>query len=220
MDNVNKHYLINSFYYVQRQGNIEGIYSIIWDARGDSSYASMATPISDSIRKVARTSGEMKEAFNEYFINNIILKKDGGYLLVAEDCSNNQVGSNTWHRHFSQSFFYLFYYNIFVCSISNKGIIEWSNIIPKKQSAYNFSSFNTFNSVEGIHFLYNTSDKRNFLIMDNVVSADGKITRNPSLKSYDTGYDFMIRLAKKTGARQLVVPCLYRGKVCFAKIDF
>ena len=220
VDNVNKHYLLNSFYYVQRQGNIEGIYSIIWDAKGDSAYAFRTTPISDSIRKVARNSGVAKEAFNEYFINSIILKKDGGFILVAEDCSNNQVSSNTWRRHYSQSFFYLYYYNIFVCSISNKGITEWSNIIPKKQSAYNFSSFNTFNSIEGIHFLYNTSKKRNFLIMDNVVSADGKITRNPSLKSYDTGYDFMIRLAKKTGARQLVVPCLYRGKVSFAKIDF
>jgi hypothetical protein len=220
VDNVNKHYLLNSFYYVQRQGNIEGIYSIIWDVKGDSTYASRTSPISDSIRKVARKSGVTKEAFNEYFINSIILKKDGGYILIAEDCSNNQVGSNMWRRHYSQSFFYLYYYNIFVCSISNKGITEWSNIIPKKQSAYNFSSFNTFNSAEGIHFLYNTSEKRNFLIMDNVVSADGKITRNPSLKSYDTGYDFMIRLSKKTGAKELIVPCLYRGKVSFAKVVF
>ncbi len=220
VDNVNKRYVLNSFYYVKPQGNIEGIYSIIWDAKGDSSYASTFTPISDSVRKVAKESGRMREAFNEYFIRKIILKNDGGYILIAEDCFNIQGGDNIWHRHYNRSSLYRYYYNILVFSISNRGVIEWSNTIPKKQSDNYFSSFNSFSSVDGLHFLYNISVKRKFLIKDDVISAGGKITRNPNLKNYDTRYDFMIRFAKMTGTAQLIVPCLYRGRLCLAKIDF
>ena len=106
----------------------------------------------------------MNTAFNGYFIRNVILKKDGGYILGADD----------WH-----------YCNILVCSISNVGIIEWYNIILTNQSIdlpFIFSYFSTFTSSERVHFLYNSSNKRKLLLLDNTVSEDGKITRNPHLK--------------------------------------
>ena len=254
IDNVNKRYLLNSFYYVEQRGNIEGIYSFIWDVKGDSTFAALFTPLADSIRSVAKESGGIKYAFNDYFIRKIILKKDGGYILAAEDYSKQSIGGNTWNRSdylypsrnnngyysgyyggiYSPYYYYIIiiltiivpgniYYNILVLSISNKGVIEWSNIIHKTQSSDNtdnFLSFITFNSGAGIHFLYNSSDKRDPLLIENVISADGKLTRNPTLKNNENGYDFMIRFAKKTGARQLVVPCAYRGELGFAKIDF
>jgi len=202
VDNANKRYLLNSFYYMQPQENIEGIYSTVWDAKGDSMYGSRLTPFPDTIRKIARKSGEMNTAFNGYFIRNVILKKDGGYILVADD----------WYD-----------CNILVCSISNIGVIEWYNIILTYQSIhlpFIFSYFSTFTSSERVHFLYNSSNKRKLLLLDNTVSEDGKITRNPPLKNEENGCDFMIRYAKKTGARELVIPCLHRGKICFAKVDF
>jgi len=100
---------------------------------------------------------------------------------------------------------------------------EWSTIIHKDQSSSetdNFMSYATFNTGAGIHFLFNNSDKRNPSVIDNVVSADGTVTRNPSLKSNENGYNFMIKFAKQTGARQVIVPCSYRNQICFAKIDF
>ncbi len=264
IDNVNKHYILNSFYYPERRSNIEGLYSTIWDAKGDSPINSIFTPFADSIRSAAKEKGNIKAAFNDFFIRKMILKKDGGYILIAEDYSKQNLGYNNWNRNdylypssrFGSTYnnFYSpyygnyyspynsynnnyynynnnynnsttrnYYYNILVLSVSNTGVIEWSNIIQKDQSADNldnFLSFATINAGGGIHFLYNSSDKRDPLLIDNLITADGKLKRNPSLKSYDKGYDFMIRFAKKTGARQLIVPCSYRGQVCFAKIDF
>jgi hypothetical protein len=254
IDNVNKRYLLNSFYYTERRGNIAGIYSAIWDVKADSAFASVFTPLADSIRSIAKERGGLKYAFNDYFIRNIILKKGGGYLLVAEDYSTQGTGYNPWNRWdylynspYSNPYFYnyynpyyggyyqpynrfnnynntrYYYYNILIISVSNKGETEWSNIIHKDQSSDytdNFLSYATFNAGAEIHFLFNNSDKRNQLLIDNVISADGTLKRNPSLKSYERGYEFMIRLAKQTGARQIIVPCSYRDQVCFAKIEF
>jgi len=255
IDNVNKRYILNSFYYNERRGNIAGIYASIWDVKGDSTYTSVFTPLPDSIRSIAKESGGLKFAFNDYFIRNIVLKKDGGYLLAAEDYSTQSTGNNNnWNRWdylynspYSNPYYYnyyspyyggyyrpynsfggynstrYYYYNILVLSLNSKGVPEWGTIIHKDQSSSetdNFMSYATFNTGAGIHFLFNNSDKRNPSVIDNVVSADGTVTRNPSLKSNENGYNFMIKFAKQTGARQVIVPCSYRNQICFAKIDF
>jgi hypothetical protein len=257
IDNVNKRYVLNSFYYAERRGNIEGIYSSIWDVRGDSLIATRFTPLADSIRNIAKESGSAKTSFNDFFIRKMLLKKDGGYILVAEDYTKQSSGYNSWNRNdylypsrYGNSYYSPYYgsyyspyspynnyynynnynnttrhyyYNILVFSVSSTGVIEWSNLIHKEQSSDNsdnFLSFATINTGPMVHFLFNSPEKKDAVLIDNVITADGKLKRNPSLKSYDKGYDFMIRFAKKTGARQLVVPCSYRGQVCFAKIDF
>ena len=99
IDNFNKRYLLNSFYYVEKRGNIEGIFASIWDVGGDSSYANVFTKLDDSIRAFAKSKGNIKFVFNDFFIRNIILKKDGSYLIAAEDFSSQTSGNNWgWNR--------------------------------------------------------------------------------------------------------------------------
>lgn len=44
--------------------------------------------------------------------------------------------------------------------------------------------------------------------------------RYATLKSYEAGYEFMPKLSKQVGVRQVIMPCIYRGSIAFAKIDF
>jgi len=101
IDNFNKHYIINSFYYNQHSDNMEGIFCNIWDKQADTTYANVFIQLSDSLREIARTTGSKKSAFNDFFIRNIIVKKDGGYLLAAEDYSfttSSMLNNNIWNR--------------------------------------------------------------------------------------------------------------------------
>ena len=56
--------------------------------------------------------------------------------------------------------------------------------------------------------------------MISVFTPDGKMNHNPTLKNLDKGYEFMPKYAKQVSARQIIVPCLYRNFICFAKIDY
>ncbi len=38
VDNFNKRYLLSAFYYKQRKGNIEGLFTVIWDKSSDSKF--------------------------------------------------------------------------------------------------------------------------------------------------------------------------------------
>lgn len=100
VDNVNKKYLINTFYYREKRGNIQGIYCNIWDEKGDSSYAHVYAELGDSLRSLAKSSGSIKAAFDDFFIRNITLKKDGSFILTAENFTSQTTGlNNGWNRY-------------------------------------------------------------------------------------------------------------------------
>ena len=254
VDNVNKRYLINSLFYSEKRGNIEGIFCAIWDAKADSAYTPVFTKLNESVREEAKVKGNIKQAFNDFFIRNILLKRDGGYLVVAEDYSSTTSSNSGWNRYdylygspymspydyyyYSPSYggYYrpynsynntrsvrYFYDNILLLEISKTGNVLRDKIITKEQYADdndNFLSFSTFVSESEIHFLFNVLEKKDKLLTDNTISSSGILKRNPTLRSIDRGYEFMPKLSKQVGSRQVVVPCTFRNQICFAKIDF
>jgi hypothetical protein len=114
-----------------------------------------------------------------------------------------------------------YYNNILILSIDKFGREEWSRVIHKDQfddDNDNYLSYSTMTSGGEIHFLFNTNNK-NQIIADNSITPYGEIHRNPTLKSLEKGYEFMPRLSKQITARQIIVPCTYRGNICFAKVD-
>jgi hypothetical protein len=85
VDNGNKRCIISCFYYKQRRGNIEGLYTAIWDKTGNRKSQETLSVFSDELRQEAKgRDNTFKGAFNDYFIRNIIPRKDGGYLLASE----------------------------------------------------------------------------------------------------------------------------------------
>jgi hypothetical protein len=250
IDNRNNRYLINTFYYKKNRGNIEGLLTYVWDKSADKPYASQFTEIYDSLRYEANSGGMLRFALNNFFIRQVVVKADGGFILAAEDHTTDTRGNNNFNRYdylynpYSLSpgnYYYnpyrgyyrplssynnqttrYYYENILVLSVSKTGQLQWSKVLHKSQfddEEENFLSFSTLNSGSEIHFLFN-SDRKYQIISDQGIAADGTITRYPTLKSPQKGYQFMPSLSKQTGASQIIIPCAYRNNICFAKVDF
>jgi hypothetical protein len=249
VDNYNKKYLLSAFYYKQRRGSIEGLYTVIWDKATDSKIKETLTVFNDELRELAKSSESgLKTAFNDYFLKKLVTKKDGGYVLVSESEFTTSHGtafnrSDYLYGPMNPMDYYSPYYNpympynrygmgsgnrysaenIMVLSFDKNGNMEWGNVIPKSQyddEGQNQISYLSMNTGGELHFLYNQLEKRTVLLMDQSISSDGKITRLPTLHNLDKGYDFMPRLGKQVASNQIVIPCLYRSYLCFAKIDF
>ncbi len=250
IDNRNNRYIINTFYYKKNRGSIEGLFTGVWDKATDRPLVSQYTEFSDSLRYEAKSGGLLRFSLDNFFIRQVIVKGDGGFILAAEDYSSSTRDNNNFNRYdylfnpytFSPGFFYYnpytgyyrplggfvnqstrFYYeNILVLSFSKTGQLMWSKVLHKSQfddDEENFMSFSTLASGNEIHFLFN-SDRKYQIISDQAIDADGTITRYPTLKSPQRGYEFMPGLSKQVGARQLIIPCAYRNNICFAKVDF
>jgi hypothetical protein len=98
-DNTNKRYLFTALYYKQKRGNVEGLYSLIWDKTADSVHKESMLPFTDDLRRQAKgPDANLRISFNDYFINDIIVRKDGGYLITAESMYTTSRGGsfNRW----------------------------------------------------------------------------------------------------------------------------
>ncbi len=249
IDNLNNRYLINSFFYKKNGGNVEGVFSMIYDKSTTTISTLSFLPIYDSVREAAKKNNQLRSALNDFFIQQVICKKNGGYIVVAEDFTSQRMGNNNsyWNRwdylnnpYSSNSYYYSPYYgyyrpfnsfgnestryyynNILIMSFTASGVQEWSRVIQKDQfddGTDNFLSYSITPFNNELHFLFN-NDKKNQVIADHSINANGDVKRNPSLKSEEKGHLFMPRLSKQVGAKQLIIPCNYRGYICFAKVD-
>lgn len=112
--------------------------------------------------------------------------------------------------------------NILMLSYDSSAKIDWTNVIIKSQyddDSDEKLSYTAINTGTDIKFLFNLQERRNWMLNEQAISNEGQISRSPTLKNLERGYEFMPKFAKQVGSKQIIVPCLYRGYVCFAKID-
>lgn len=253
IDNLNDNYIINSFYYpAKRASSIEGLFSAIVKRQTDSVKTSFHR-FDDSVRAKLASNGQSRLVFDNLFLKNIFVKRDGSYVLVAEDYSTQTVGnSNSWNRwdylygnpySLTNDYYYwnspyyrynrfnsfgnrsvrYYYDNILVMNIDSALGMKWNNVILKKQNDDDddsFLSYGILNTGAELNFLFIEKERNAQIISSQSVSTYGKLYRYPTLKSRESGYQFMPRLARQVGPKQLIVPCVYRGNLCFAKVDF
>ena len=257
MDNLNNRLVIMSFFSKQKRANIEGLYTCYFD---DAKATVSITMIgfADELREEARGNNSLKAAFNDYYLRNLILKKDGGFIMAAEasySTSRTGINSNRWDYfggntfnlgsgYYSPNIWTTDYYrngfgypigrnsfndvtryyadNIVIISYDSLGKVEWTNVVNKSQfdeNTDNLLGYTLVNTGDLLHFLFNKLERRNNILTEQTITAEGQINRNPTFKNLDKGYEFMPKYAKQVGLKQIIIPCQYRNYVCFAKID-
>ncbi|MBM3158294.1 MAG: hypothetical protein ACKO33_02820 [Bacteroidota bacterium] len=113
--------------------------------------------------------------------------------------------------------------NILIQSFSPVGELEWSQVISKSQfddETDDLLSFQLMNTGGELHVLYNQQERRDKLLSDLTIQATGQSARNPALKNLDNGHQFMPARGKQVSSRIMIVPTVYRGYICFAKVEY
>lgn len=99
IDNTNRRYIFTALYYKQKRGNIEGLYTAVWDKGTDALLRETNLAFSEELRRLAKgPDANLRLAFNDYFIKNMIVKRDGGYILIGESMYTTSRGGafNRW----------------------------------------------------------------------------------------------------------------------------
>lgn len=254
VDNFNKRYFLTSLFFKERKGNIDGFYFFVWDKPGAGIFYERTHIFSDELRKEAKGDASLKMAFNDYFIRQIITRRDGGFIIGSEAFYTTSRFNN-WNRwnylynspfyspYFNNAYYYSPYFNnsywnsrysnnqsvryhadnLAIFSFNGNAELEWNNVIGKSQfndESDDMVSYQLMNTGDQLHFLFNLQERRNSLLTDYSLSPSGEMTRNPTLKNLDKGYEFMPKYGKQVSARQMIIPCMYRSYICFAKVDF
>ena len=162
--------------------------------------------MSDRRRKKAREAelrGDKKRQAElyQYALDDLILRSDGGALMVAEQYFVEERFSNDFgvypNRFQTGRTDFLYNYNdIIVVNINPEGEIEWTTRIPKNQETYNdggyFSSYAMSIVRDKIYFVYNDNGRNFDANANRIYGYNGKnsvialaeLRRDGSLKTY------------------------------------
>ncbi len=113
--------------------------------------------------------------------------------------------------------------NILALAFDKDGKLFLSNVVRKSQyddNTDNMVSYALINTGNGLQYLYNDYEKRETVLAYQTIVAGGRIIRNPTIKGLERDYDFLPRYAKQVDTREVIIPCLFRNTLCFARLEF
>ncbi|MEJ7611610.1 MAG: hypothetical protein WKF88_10575 [Ferruginibacter sp.] len=255
IDNRNGQYIVNSFSYKNNGGNIDGMFTAVVRDKPLQLSQKTINIFDDSLRTKLSGRPDWRTAYDNLSLRNVILKKDGGFIVLSEEYYKQRRFGNFDDRYSPGSYnsryygtasdYYLYnrgyygyyrpfndgysrdiiynYNDIVAFSLTKDLRPEWNNVINKTTSDIendNFLSFTNMNAGGEIHFLFLQKDNNRQILSDHALQPNGSVNRYATLKGREAGYYFMPRLGRQTGLHQMIIPCIVRNNIAFAKIDF
>ena len=234
VDNVNQQYVINALYFKKIHSNKEGPYSAVWSKRMNAVIASNFFSFADAVTDKAASQRAATNALDGFYLRDVILTKDGGFIVTAEDLETPAARILPWDLRddpilYSSSYIFssfrmlasAYWKNMIIFYFDSKAHLRWTNEIVKSQYAgVTFPSFAVINTASKIHFLYNESEKQTQIMNEQTLAGDGALSDKVPLRNLDFKYRMISRLAQQVNSHEIVFPCVYRHYICFAKIEY
>jgi hypothetical protein len=127
INNANGTVIVNSFYATEKKGNIEGMYTFIWDISKKQNSISNASRFTDALRDAVTDKRNLKNAFDDFYFDQVQPNADGGFTIIAEAArtnSNRNIFSR-WDFFWGGPF-----YNPFIFNYWNRpfGFYPWGRL--------------------------------------------------------------------------------------------
>ncbi len=221
------------FYSEKRTGSFDGVLAGYMGTADGTIYNRRTLAFDDRTR--AATGGRsLRRAFNEFVVTNLVLRNDGGFVMVSEQQYVTARGSYTpgWGYY---SFYYSpfmapsvreYHYNdLFAASYDGDGNREWHAFVRKDQYSQEdgalFSSFALLNSGGSLHFLFNDFNRTRSVMQLATLDAAGAVTTTPLTAGQTRDdRDWLPRSSRQVASRAVMVPCLRRRGLSFARVVF
>jgi len=173
-----------------------------------------------------------KHVYDDLEIKDIILRNDGGALIVSEitkDFSRRSPYNSTYSRNGSNSFSrrgWVDYYNedIVVLNVNPEMTIDWTKVLYKKQFSQDddavFSSFYVMKTPSRLRFIYNDDIKKNSTVSEYLMDPAGRIARNSLLSTQYQNMKLRFSDAIQLSANSILIPSEKNYDLNLVKITY
>ncbi len=224
---------LGCFYSAKKAGNIEGAVYAVYKNDSPEPATFQKIPFDNGLRKEAAGSAK-KKTFDNFNVNDIIVKNDGGMLLISE---NNTIITRSAYTSPNFGFYSPLYYStlpdagaveyhygdIMVLSYDAEGEIAWNKFIRKEQVSHDdggsFSSYGLLNSGGSLVFVFNDYLKNNSGIQLAALDVDGQLQMQ-RLDIENNRIDLLPRMSIQTGNRELLIPYFNKNNVGVIRLAF
>jgi hypothetical protein len=231
VDNVNHKVYFGGFYADKKNGAFDGaIYAVYSIANGAFITQKYIAFDQDLITSVG--GGRQNHVFDNFEVTQIVVRNDGGFVLVTEmhyvttrSSYTSSMGYGTMYSPGMSTMVREYHFNdILAISYGDDGNRQWSAVIRKQQYSQDdggrASSYAFLNSGGTLAFIYNDFGTARAAVKIATIAPDGKTEVSSFRPASQMDPEWIPRVGKQVGAREVVVPCLHKKQICYAKIVF
>ncbi|HHS95090.1 MAG TPA: hypothetical protein ENJ45_00755 [Phaeodactylibacter sp.] len=229
-DNKNHRLLAAGLYSEKNRGKTNGaFFFLLPDMAHDNSQVSFLSFDLEFMSQIMETKNPNIKGLDNVSIKELILRQDGGVLLVAElakQYERRMAATNRGYIGRDGSRYIVDYYNddIFVVSIHPNGQLHWKSILHKKQFSQDdnavFSSFYLMKTPSTLRFLFNDDIKRENTVSEYVMNGYGEFDRNSVMSTQSQNIQLRFQDAVQFGPADIIVPSERRHRLRLVKIEF
>ncbi len=158
-----------------------------------------------------------------YPIERIVLRNDGGAVLVAEAAYTTEY---SYYDSFSQSFTRRLEYhfdNVVAISINSDGTVDWNAVVDKEQISMDdngiYSSFCSLLNSENLVIVYNNDISKHNSIVAATIDNKGKLNKGRPIPGTE-GLLLLPRSGKQVTANSILVPAYKKRNQFLVQITF
>jgi|AntRauTorckE5430_2_1112549.scaffolds.fasta_scaffold04300_2 hypothetical protein len=229
IDPLNKRLVGTGLYSEKNLGRSDGFFYINIDPDDPEDYvkASHEFPEEFVVSLLGKEADKTK-GVPEGLLRDIVLRKDGGVLLIGElSRTFERNGANVTRNFYDGNgrFSVDYYYDeIFVLSIHPDGKLHWSTVMHKKQYSQDddgiYSSFFVFKTASSLRFLFNDEIKYENTVSEYVLRGKGRFDRNSLMSTENLKLRLRFRDAMQIDANTLLIPSERRNRLKIARLEY
>lgn len=224
-DNRNNRIVVAGFYSDKTNYTTSGVFYYGLEEDALATTRVLTAPFSQEF--VRKTSGDRRDRGSgelvNYSIDRIILRNDGGAVIVAE--SFYQTTRTYWDFYMQASVTHYYYHfgNILLISMDPAGSISWNNVVQKDQNSIDDSGYySSYCSVvsNGMQYsLFNKYIDDDSSVLLSIVDGKGA-QRTETLFNEVERVAIIPRSGKQVDEETLLLPAYRQNKLYFVRITF
>lgn len=228
-DNLNNQIIAAGLYADNNTERAMGFFYLRYSPKSADMPVTKFTPFSEAfLQNLLGRDYREEKGLTEASVREIVLRRDGGALLIAERNKQLQRRTSTTSRVYydpSERNLVDFYYEeVFVLSIHPDGQLHWETILHKKQYSQDdngmFSSYFLFETPGRLRFLFNDEIRFENTVSEYVINGLGEYDRNSLFSTAKLDLRLRFRAATQISPTELIIPSERRNRLKLVRVTY
>jgi len=228
-DNLNKRIVAAGLYAEKNLDRAVGYFYLSFSPEDSDNHLLTFEPFDDEfVTNLVGKNVENNRGINEVSVQQVVLRRDGGILMICERNRQLERRMGSTNRVFFDGgvrFIVDYYYDeIFAISVHPDGKTHWKTILHKKQYSQDddgiYSSFFLFKTPSNLRLLFNDEIRYENTVSEYVLNGAGTFERKSLMSTANLDLRLRFRDALQVSSDQLIVPSERRNRLRLVKLQY
>lgn len=230
-DNLNDQLVCGGLYSEKNKVWAKGYFLMSIPDDNPEEYSLYFKPFEDELAQnyLEKDANKKNRGIYESAVQEIVLRRDGGILMVVERTKTTQRAYGTTANYVGARNTYstltdYYFEHLLVISIHPDGELHWADVLRKKQFSQDdfgaYSSYFLMKTPANLRFIFNDEIKEENTVSEYILEGSGLFERNSVMSTDNQKLRLRFRVGIQIGADEFLVPSERRNRLKLVRVRY